>query len=389
MTIVPPQAAGDATAIHVAPALPESSGISQAVLQLCGTLRAAGESVMLATVDGDTDALPAFAHTFPPGAGPRRLGRSPALRRWLAEQLRNGRADVLHVHGLWRMSTVYPAALARAAGAAFVAAPHGSLAPWALRFRATAKRLFWPALQRPALQRVTCWHAASETEYDDIRRLGFRQPVAIVPYGVRLPPLRRPADNGARTLLFLGRIHPKKGVATLIDAWRRVQDRFPRWRIAIAGSDADSRGHLDAMRQRAAACGAARVAFVGELTGRARDDAYAAAELYVLPTHSENFGFSVVEALAAGTPVITTNAAPWRELAARGAGWWISPTVDALATCLDEALASEPSRLHAMGLRGRFWMATDFSRSAVGDRVAATYAWLRGRAPRPEWVWVD
>ena len=97
----------------------------------------------------------------------------------------------------------------------------------------------------------------------------------------------------------------------------------------------------------------------------------------------------MAEALASGTPVITTTAAPWRELETRGAGWCIAAGVDALAACLDEALASEPARLEAMGRRGRAWMAADHVQSAVGQRMAATYGWLRGRAERPEWVRVD
>lgn len=383
---VPAQAA----TIHVAPRIVgSSSGISAAALQLCDGLRVAGETVVLATVEGDAGALPPFVRTFDPGLGPRRLGRSPALRRFVGEELRRGGADVVHVHGLWRMSTVQPASLARAAGAALVVAPHGSLAPWAMRFRAAVKRPFWWALQRPALERVTCWHAASDAEYEDIRRLGFSQPVAVSPYGVRLPPLRLPRPQEDRTLLFLARIHPKKGVDTLIDAWRLVQDRFPRWRLVIAGTEADKRGYLAEVRSHAAARGAERVTFVGELTGRARDDAYGEAQIYVLPTRSENFGFTVAEALAAGTPVITTTASPWRELEARAAGWWIRPGVEALAACLGEALATEPSRLREMGLRGRKWMEADFVPSAAGRRMAATYAWLRGRAERPDWIRVE
>ena len=387
-------APADPLAIHVAPAFGgQSSGISAAVLQLCETLREAGEEVAIATVDGDDgdeDAAAPFARSsFPRGVGPRRLGRSPALRRWLAAELQSGRSDVVHVHGLWRMSTVYPASLAQAAGAACIAAPHGSLEPWAMRFRAVPKRLFWPALQRRALEAATCWHAASDAECEDIRRLGFRQPVAVIPYGVRVPALRRKEEDGVRTVLFLGRIHPKKGVDTLIDAWRLVQERFPEWRVVIAGTDIDSRGHLDAMRRRAATRNVERLTFVGELTGSARDEAYAEADVYVLPTRSENFAFTVAEALAAGTPVVTTTTCPWPQLEARGAGWWIEPGVEALAACLEEALARDPERLRGMGLRGRSWMSAEFSRPAVGQRMAATYAWLRGGTERPDWVRVD
>lgn len=371
-----------------------SSGPSHSVPRLCESLLAAGEDVVLATVERTAAARPAFARAFPPGAGPRRLGRSPALRRWLYATVRRREAGIVHSHGMWQMNAVYPGWAVRNSAAALVVAPRGTLSPWAMRSGSRFKRIFWPAIQRPALRQVACWHATADAEGNEIRRLGFRQPIAVIPNGVDLPPVPNPRpENDYRTLLFLGRIHPKKGIDILIDAWRLVQDRFPHWRLVIAGKEGNQgqvqRGYLEALRRRAAARGAVRVAFAGELLGRVKRDAYAAAELYVLPTHSENFGLTVTEALAAGTPVITTTGAPWRGLEIRQAGWWIAPGAEALAACLSEALAVSPARLREMGARGRRWMATDFSWPDIGRRMAHTYAWLRGRTDRPDWVRED
>ena len=385
------------TVVHVVSSLSrESSGPSYSVVRLCESMIAAGAVVELATLDDRPyGPPPAFLRRFPRGRGPRRLGRSPALRRWLAAQVRGGRAGVVHAHGLWQLNVVYPAWAVRTGRAKLIVSPRGALSRWAMRHGSAAKRLFWAALQRPALQRAACLHATGEPEYDDMRRLGFRQPVAVIPNGIDLPDLpAKPAPSrDGRTLLFLGRLHPVKGVDVLIDAWRLVQDRFPAWRLVIGGDDVDGPGgggYMDALRRRAAAGGAARVSFTGELRGPAKWDAYRTAELYVLPSRSEGFGLTVAEALAAGTPAVTTRATPWRPIEAHGAGWCIDTGTAPLAACLHEALARDPAALREMGLRGRRWMAADFSWPDIGRRMARTCDWLLGATPAtPDWVRMD
>ena len=386
-------AAPPVTVVHVAPSVSrESSGASYVALRLCEALIGEGLDATLATLD-DAPPPKAFIRLFPPSRGPRRLGRSPALRRWLDARAADGRTRILHAHGLWRMSLVYPAWSTRAGSARLVVSPHGSLSHWAMRHGSAFKPAFWVTVQRPALLRAACFHATGEPEYADIRRHGFRQPVAVIPNGVDLPALAAAPSSDDRILFYLGRLHPKKGVDVLIDAWRRVQDGFSAGRLVIAGDDIDglgSSGYGDVLRRRVAACGAVRVSFVGELTGAAKWDAYRAAGLYVLPSHSENFGMTVAEALAAGTPVVTTRETPWLAIESRGAGWCIDTGTDALAACLREALAREPAALRRMGRRGRAWMAADFSWGEVGRRMARTYDWLlEPRAAAPDWVRTD
>ena len=389
-------AAAERLTIHVVPAIArESSGPSYAVMRLCETVIAAGEEVVLATCDADPlPAPPPFVRRFPPGLGPR-LTRAPALNRWLHAQVRSGGTGIIHSHGLWRMSAVYAARAARGGRAQLVVSPHGTLSRWAMRHgRRQAKRLFWVTLQRRALERAACFRATSELEYEDLRRLGFRQPVALIPNGIDVP-RRRPAEPPGedRTLLFLGRLHPVKGLDALIDAWCMVQDEFPHWRLVIAGDDTDyqgTSGYMAELRRRAAARGAARLSFAGEITGAAKWDAYRDAGIYVLPSRSENFGVTVAEALAAGTPVVATDQTPWRGLPARGAGWCIEVGAAPLAACLREALATDGETLRRMGMRGRRWMEAEFDWADIGRRMAATYRWLRGESrERPAWVRAD
>lgn len=422
--------------VHVTPSVArESSGPTYTVVRLCESMIAAGANAELATPDVDPNRPPpAFLRQFPPGRGPRLLGSSPALRRWLHARTRpgagpgSGPAPILHAHGLWRMSVVYPAWAALRNGATLIVSPRGSLSPWAMRRHSAPKLLFWAALQRPALKRAACFHATSEQEVEDVRRLGFRQPVALLPNGIDLPALDGAPGDGAprsrdgapnppdwpskspdrapesrdgapksrgeaRTLLFLARLDPVKGVDALIDAWRLVQDRFPAWRLIVAGDDIDDRGssgYAEVVRRRAADRGLERVRFTGELRSDAKWEAYRDADLYVLPSHSESFGVTVAEALAARTPVIATRATPWRTLAAKGAGWCIETGPESLAETLCHALARDPAELHEMGQRGRRWMAADYAWPEIGRRMVATCEWLRGIRPeKPDWVHTD
>src|SRR5690606_27143605 len=145
---------------------------------------------------------------------------------------------------------------------------------------------------------------------------------------------RKPLQ-GSRRLLFLARIHKKKGVDVLLNAWRRLEERHPDWELTIAGPD--DGGYLDGMKQLAAALQLRRVDFTGPVYGERKSTLLQSSDLYVLPTHSENFGMTVAEALAHGVPAIVTKGAPWQGLEDHQCGWWIDLSEDSLAACLDQA----------------------------------------------------
>jgi glycosyltransferase involved in cell wall biosynthesis len=375
--------------INVVPAISnEASGPSYSVVRLCESLIEVGTEVTLAALDwGPMDKTPVFLRTFPLGIGPRRLGRSPAMSRWLDVEARSGRAALLHNHSLWMMPNVYSGHTAHRFNLPYVVSPRGTLSAWAMQSGSKFKKLFWPLIQRPALEAVTCFHATAASEYESIRRLGFRQPVAIISNGIDIPPRQEKAVGGMRTLLFLGRIHPTKGLDMLLPAWREVQARFPGWRLRIVGPD--NGGYSKKMRALAAELSLERVEFCGPLYGDEKTDAYAQADCFVLPTYSENFGISVAEALAAGTPALVTKGAPWGGLVERDAGWWIETGRDALIGCLESALAASPETLAAMGQCGREWMALEYSWKAVGRQMGETYHWIVHGGRTPAWVRED
>lgn len=371
---------------HIVPAVAnEATGPSYSVVRLCESSIAEGLNVTLATLDwAPMSSPPHFLKTFPLGLGPRRLGRSPQMLRWLSEQADSQSVDMIHNHSLWMMPNVYPGQVARRHNSPLVVSPRGTLSEWAMRNGSPVKRIFWPMVQRPALEAATCFHATAQSEYDDIRRMGFRQPIAIVPNGIDIPQYVPKKDGNVRTLLFLGRVHPKKGLDLLLPAWQAVQDRFPDWNLQIVGPD--NGGYLARMQQLAAELRLARIRFTGPLYGPKKWQAYGEADLFVLPTYSENFGLSVGEALAAGTPAIVTRGAPWEGLEKHAAGWWIDIGIESLAACMEDALSRPPDSLAEMGLRGREWMESEFSWKHVGRQIADTYRWILDGGSRPEWV---
>lgn len=312
---------------------------------------------------------------------------------WLRRELASGRVDVVHGHGMWQLNTLYPAWAASRGSVPFVQSPRGAFSRWAMAQGSLFKRPFWMFLQRPALLSAAGFHATSEDELLDIRRLGFRQPVALVPNGIDLPEQVPRSTGPKRELLYLARLHPGKGLDLLLAAWGQLQNRFPDWELRIAGEDGgyhDGRGYRDFLQALSERKQLERVSFLGGQYGASKWKVFSSASLYVLPSRSENFGVSIAEALASGVPVVVTEGTPWREVRQRGAGWWVPWTENALVTALSDAMSLPAAELEAMGNAGRLWMGESFSWQASASRLAEFYSWIiAGSSARPGWVHVD
>ena len=365
----------------------EASGPSYSVVQLCRSLRAEGCDASLAVLgSGMLLNKLEFIRQFPIASFPERLGRSPAMRQWLRQIVETGGVDIIHNNSLWMMPNVYSGWATRGTETLLLVSPRGTFSNWALRRSKWTKRLFWSVAQSRAISHTACFHATAEHEYQDIRRAGFSQPVCVIPNGVNIPAtIPQPKVNKKlRRLLFLGRIHPVKGIDILLQAWAALCPRLADWVLEVVGPDND--GYLGEMRVLAQSLKLEKVSFRGPLFGQEKVRAYQEAEVFVLPTHSENFGMTIAEAMACGTPVITTQEAPWSDLERRGAGWWIENGVEPLVACLEDALGSSPERLIAMGDQGREWMRQDFSWHESAHKMKTTYQWLLNGGNRPAWV---
>ena len=172
----------------------------------------------------------------------------------------------------------------------------------------------------------------------------------------------------------------------MVKAWGQVQESLPDWELVIAGPDCGAKGELEAV---IAEEQIPRVRFVGEINGQAKYDFLTEADIYVLPSHTENFGITVAEALACGTPTIASQGTPWEGLETEKCGKWVPIGVEPLAATLRELTSLTDDERAAMGERGRAWIQRDFSWDGIGAKMKAAYAWLLGQGERPDWVKLD
>lgn len=368
--------------IQIVPSIAQrSSGPSYSVRRLTEALQENRIDCTLAALEFGGEPELDYLELFQIGLGPRRLGRSRTMLRFLERQAWSACDDlVLHSHGMWQMNAIYPGWIARRTGVPLIVSPRGAFSKWAMGNGSRFKSLFWPIVQRPALRSVSCFHATSAAEIEDIRRLGFKQPVALIPNGIDLPEVCREAvKSDAHMLLFLGRLHPVKGIDMLLEVWGRLQDEFPSWSLVIAGGDRGYYGksrYMDELVRMAGSLGLNRVTFAGEQDAAQKAALYSSAKLYVLPSRSENFGITVAEALASGVPAIVTQGAPWSQLEIEGAGWWVETEAGALENGLRAAMTLGSNELHSMGQRARAWMERDHGWNRVAEEMTRVYRWL-------------
>jgi glycosyltransferase involved in cell wall biosynthesis len=259
------------------------------------------------------------------------------------------------------------------------------LEPGALGFSRWKKRLALMVYQGRDLRLTRALHATAEPERQTLRDFGLRQPIAILPPGVRLPSveLTSSREGEGRRALFLGRIHPKKGLLNLLEAWSVVHP--VDWKLDLAGPDES--GHLkEVLRVLKERKLEGKVIYHGPAFDTTKEDLLRGSSLLVVPSLSENFGIVVAEGLAHGLPVITTQGTPWKALEQEDCGWWIPFGTEPLVKVLREATALPPEKLAEKGRRGRALAERDFSWQRIGVRMAKTYDWLLGRGERPVWV---
>lgn len=328
--------------------------------------------------------------------GPQAFGYAPGL----AGAMDAAGLDLMHTHGLWMYPSLAASRWAGRSGKPLVVSPHGMLDPWAVRNAAWKKRLAGWLFEYRHLRRAACLHALNEAEYAAIRGFGLTNPVAVIANGVDLPPSAdTPAPpawaadlEGAKVLLFLGRLHPKKGLAHLLGAWKQAQDRASpsarEWRLVIAGWDQG--GHEAELRRIAESLALGEtVRFVGPQFESQKAASFARADAFILPSVSEGLPMAVLEAWAHALPVLMTRHCNLPQGFAAGAAVEIAadaaPMADGLASFFDLPAAE---RL-AMGRQGRRLAEEHFSWDGIAGRMAEVYRWLLGDGGPPASVRLD
>lgn len=305
------------------------------------------------------------------------------LRVETLKEVEEWQPDIVHIHGMWLPFFWKTFRWAKRHHLRVVWSAHGCLTPWSLRYKWLKKRFVWWLYQRRALQHVDLLHTTTPLETEDLRTLGLTRPVIEAPLGIHPPstcPQKTPSPSAQKTALFLSFIHRVKGLIDLIDAWAALEPED--WALVIAGDCNDN--YLDEVKAYAHAK-RLHILFTGAVFGERKEELLKDADLFLLPSYSENFGVVVLEALAHGTPVLATTATPWACLAQEGCGWCISPGREALQSTLQTIFTTiEPSTLHAMGQRGHLFVKEHYNWSAIASTLLKGYFKGSQALPSPD-----
>jgi glycosyltransferase involved in cell wall biosynthesis len=328
------------------------------------------------------------------------------------------------------------------------------LAPWALRHKRWKKLLAWQLYQRRDLHRATMFHVTAESEVSWLRDLGLMQPCVLAPLGADIPDIDPTVNlrrRDIKTVLFVGRIYPVKGLLNLVKAWAAVKASVAggaatviersrdksratthnspltingaSWQLVLAGPD--QAGHkaellneakrlgltvgemsakniASALQKAEPACDSrltthqsplithqeapADIIFTGPVYGADKDSLYRMADLFILPSFTENFGVVVTDALANGVPVITTKGTPWAELVTRRCGWWIDIGVAPLVETLRKGMGLCDEERRIMGENGKLLVESKFTWPAIAEQMKVAYNWLVEGGERPTCV---
>lgn len=321
--------------------------------------------------------------------------RSKEFGRGLSQAIRS--VDIVHISEFWLYPVLAASGIAYAHGVPYVLRPAGSLDPWNLRhgaWKRIKKRLYLEMIGRKMMQRAACLHATSPQEADSLRRLGYDDPVCVIPNGVDVAEFAEGDASEAETewphlkdrpvVLFLSRLNPKKGLDVLIPAWADVvrSGACKEAVLVVAGPDEGGYGRVvQALIERHDV--GSHVCMTGIVTGRRKATLLKRADIFILPSHSENFGIVVAEALACGTPVITTTGTPWTQLEQVDAGRCVPARPAELAGAIRELLGMSASRRQAMGQRGLEFVQAKLTWQSVAGRYLALYDCILQGKPVP------
>lgn len=381
--------------LHVIPAIsPRYGGPSQAVYDMCWSLHLAGCQVQIATTDADGEGrlevqlgkLHSYQNVptiFFERQWSEAFKYSHSLAQWLSNNVTE--FDVVHIHAVFSHACLAAARACRRNGIPYIVRTIGNLDPWSLGQKNIRKKIFWQLFAKRMMQEAAAIHYTTRDEQRLAETaLGLKRGV-VIPLGIDDKYLessngenafikKYPELQGSPYLLSLSRLHPKKNIEALIEAFLKLsqESEFKTWKLVIAG-DGDT-SYLNELKELVKLHeGIDKVLFVGWLKGDEKLGALRGAELYALPSHQENFGLSVVEAMACGTPVLISEQVNLAaDVAQSGAGWVTTLAMDSLSSSLREAMIDKIER-DKRGAAARQLVQTQFTWPVVTEKLMTLY----------------
>ncbi len=383
--------------LHVIPSVdPATGGPAEGLRQLCRIYREGGHAVDVASLDAPESIAPwEFpAPVFALGPGWGIYGYSHRAAGWFRRNA--ARYDVVFMHGIWQYNTLTAYRALAGARTPYGVFTHGMLDPSFERrypLKHIKKLIYWFLFLRRILSNANAVLFTCEEEKILARQSfpRYRAVETVLPYGIFGPNcdsaeaaekflIQWPELRGKRIAISLGRIHPKKGTAMLIEGFAATMAKDPAWHLVIAGPDqVGMRKQLEGLAARLGI--AERITWTDMLGGLQKWGAFAASEVFVLPSHQENFGIVVAEAMASSLPVIVSDKVNiWREVAESGAGLVCNDTVEGTRTALARWQALSPEEKESLRGCSRRCFDERFNYAVTAKRVLAVVDQVAHRA---------
>lgn len=311
----------------------------------------------------------------------------------LEKEVLSGNYDLIHCQNLWDPLYCKMAKIAREHKIPYMMTPRGCLEPWAYQgqgfIKNLKKKIAMLLYQKRDLQKAACILATSQMEADNIRTIGIKSPIAIIPNGIDVSEYKcRTIDFKPyvkKQILFLSRIHQKKGIEFLINAWVLLKKKYPDWSVVIAGNGEES--YINQLNTIISDNGLEDcITIVPPVFGEAKHKLYCESSLFVLPTYSENFGMVIAEAMSCGVPCITTNGTPWQELNEKRLGWCIDLSHENLLQTISSAIDLGQDILFDMGQRCSQHIYNTYQFTEVALKNKYVYEWLVNGSTKPNYI---
>lgn len=292
----------------------------------------------------------------------------------LYSNLKRDDPNIIHIHGAWSLITFLSCFYGYLCNIPYVIHPHGMLSKWSFNHKYIKKNIAYFLYQRWCLKNSKLIFLTSPSEYKDLCKLELNLNCIVLEQGLvfssptnitklSLDPLR------IRNILFLSRLHPVKGIYELLEVWKVLNPS--NWVLKIVGpNEGDTLDKILAYIKNNNLDNSVKV--LGPADSILKSEFFKCADLFVLPSHSENFGIVILEALSFGVPVITTKNTPWEALEDNSCGWWVDMNINSLHLALKNAISLSDTEREAMGRRG-FELSRNFKGGLAIEKISSEY----------------
>jgi len=361
-----------------------SGGPSRSVPMLAKGLAELGVDVTLMTIRSKNMNVHALE-----GTTARLKVLEPSFtRKEIAQYLKDEKYHLIQIQSMWDWPYHKVMVEARKLGIPYIVTPRGMLEPWSLSQKKWKKKLAWWLYQRNDVQKSVCVFTTAKMEAEHVTNLGITTCKAVIPNGIETDsyPCKTSVDVVKKQVLFLSRVHVKKGIEVLFEVWKQIHPDYEDWQLLVIGNGEAE--YIHSLENRVECLGLKEsIKILPPVFGNDKIQIYQESALFCLPSYSENFGMAIAEAMSCGTPVITTTNCPWNILNDTKTGWCIDLNVDNLERALREALSMNPTELYDMGQKASKLIYENFDYRNVTRKTLKLYEWLLNGGEKPEFVY--